>query len=57
MTVKVTRTVRSGRPSKLTEEQKNNLVTQYNEGINVPELATMFKVSEPTVRKILKERR
>lgn len=57
MTVKVTRTVRSGRPSKLTEEQKNNLVTQYNEGMNVPELATMFKVSEPTVRKILKERR
>ena len=55
--IKVTRQTRYGRPSKLTEEQKDSLVEKYNNGTNVPELSKVYKVSEPTIRKILRERR
>ena len=47
----------TGRPSRLTELQKDTLVNHYNNGSTQKELAQEFSVSVTTVRRVLKERR
>ena len=54
---KVLRPNKVGRPSRLTEEQKDLVVNHYNHGDTQKEIAMQFGVSVSTIRKALDERR
>lgn len=53
----VTRKPNKGRPSILTEQQKDTIVNHYNHGDTQKEIAEEFGVSLSTVRRVLSERR
>ncbi len=52
----VTRKRRVGRPSRLSEEQKDFIVNNYNHGETQKALAERYGVSVSTIRKVLRER-
>lgn len=52
----VTRKKTKGRPSKLSEDAKNYIVNNYNNGDTQKELAARYNVSVNTIRKVLAER-
>lgn len=54
---KVTRTTAQGRPSKLTEKQKDTVVNHFNQGQTQKFIAEEFGVSVSTIRAVLRERR
>lgn len=43
----------AGRPTKLNEEAKKQLLTDFSEGANVPELAVKYGVSTGTIYKLI----
>lgn len=47
---------RGGRAPKLTDTQVDHMVEKYNEGTTQKELAEIYGVSVPTVRRYLKTR-
>lgn len=53
----VTRKPKNGRPSRLSESQKDTVVNRYNHGDTQKELAEQFGVSRSTIRRVLFERR
>lgn len=53
----VTRKNKKGRPSRLTEQQKDFIVNHYNNGDTQKEIAEQYGVSLSTVRRVLSERR
>lgn len=54
--VLVTRRHTGGRPNKLTEKDKDRIVTNYNCGDTQRELAAQYNVSVSTIRRVLRER-
>ncbi len=48
---------RSGRPSRFSEAEKDQIVRLFNSGINKTELANEYKCSVSTIAKVLRERR
>ena len=55
--IQVTREAKVGRPIKVTEDIKDEMVTAYNGGASTASIAELFDVSVQTVRKVLRERR
>lgn len=47
---------RSGRNTRLTETQINNLVTKYNEGETQKDLAKEYAISVSTVQRYIRQR-
>jgi transposase len=56
-TIKVTRKQAKGRPSRLSEQQKDTVVRRFNCGDTQQEIADAFNVSRSTVQRVLSERR
>lgn len=54
--VYVTRQPKRGKRSKITEEQKNLIVTDYNNGLTQMKLAAKYNLSQATICQLLKER-
>ena len=55
--IKVSRPNKAGRPSKLSEVQKDTVVNHYNCGDTQKEIAMQFGVSVSTIKKIIRERK
>lgn len=45
-----------GTPKKLTEEQIDEVVTKYNDGMSAAQIARLYDVTPPTIRRYLKQR-
>ncbi len=57
MSVKVTREIKVGRPIKITEDTKDKIVIDYNNGQSTSEIADRYSICVQSVRKILRERK
>ena len=57
MSVKVTREIKVGRPIKITEDTKDKIVIDYNNGQSTSEIADRYAICVQSVRKILRERK
>ena len=57
MSVKVTREIKVGRPVKITEDTKDKIVIDYNNGQSTSEIADRYSICVQSVRKILRERK
>lgn len=47
---------KAGTPKKLTEEQIDEVVTKYNDGMPAAQIAKLYDVTPPTIRRYLKQR-